>query len=99
MSGFGLKAKAAITFCLQKKPKNLPEKGYHMIHGTQLKMCPTAPMVLMGPVWARDFDLVKAAPALLFSDVCGSLPLGEVRVKHSCWSQVVFILLWSMVGR
>lgn len=57
MSGVGLKARAAMTFCLQKKPKNLPEKEYLRIYGTQLKVCLTATVVLMGPVWARDFDL------------------------------------------
>lgn len=55
MSGVGFKARAAMTFCLQKKPKSLPEKGYLGIHGTQLKVCLTATVVLMGPVW--DFDL------------------------------------------
>lgn len=57
MSGVWLKAKGAMTFCLQKKPKNFPGKEYHMIHGAQLKLCLSAAVVLMGPVWTRDFDL------------------------------------------
>lgn len=57
MSGVGLKAKGAMAFCLQNKPKNLPEKGYHVINGAQLQACLTVTVMLTGPVWARDFDL------------------------------------------
>lgn len=43
--------------------------------------------------------LVKVTPGLLSTDVCGGLPLDEVRVEHSCWRQCRFAVIhgWEAV--
>lgn len=59
-----------------------------MIHGALLKACFATTVVLVGNLCVSQGFwplLVKVTPVPLSTDLCGGLPLGKVRVKHSCW--------------